>query len=169
MWSQLLACMRTHMRTHTHTHTVCLGTLAFGDNWSAMMAPMTKAQVETILDAYVARGGNFVDTALNYQDGQSVKWLGEWMEKRGCRERLVVAAKYSMPLHKGDINSGGNHRKSLRSALKATLHALRTDYIVCAPNPSLPLFLSLIHYLPRATAACRLEHRTFCMCTCGTL
>lgn len=141
-------------------HAVCLGTLAFGDNWGAMMTPMTKEQVETILDKYVEKGGNFVDTALNYQDGQSVEWLGEWMKKKACRDRLVIAAKYSMPLHNGDINSGGNHRKSLRYALKETLRALRTDYIVCRSPlsihaPTLPSLLLL--------------NRTFCTCTCGTL
>lgn len=130
-------------------HAVCLGTLAFGDNWGAMMTPMTKEQVETILDKYVEKGGNFVDTALNYQDGQSVEWLGEWMKKKACRDRLVIAAKYSMPLHNGDINSGGNHRKSLRYALKETLRALRTDYIVCRS----PLSIHAPHVALTAAAA----------------
>jgi aryl-alcohol dehydrogenase-like predicted oxidoreductase len=94
-----------------------------------MTGKMTKGEAEQIFDAYVSRGGNFVDTALCYQDGESVEWLGEWLAKRGCREQLVLAAKYSLPLKCGDINAAGNHRKSLFHAVDETLRHLRTTYL----------------------------------------
>ena len=107
------------------------------------MGGIEKKKVREILDAYVDKGGNFVDTALIYQDGESVEWLGEWLKEKGNRDKLVIAAKYSMPLEKGDINSGGNHRKSLHLAMSKTLAALQTDYIVC----SFPFF-SFLFTLP---------------------
>lgn len=94
-----------------------------------MTGKIAKTEAERIFDAYVARGGNFVDTALNYQDGESVEWLGEWMAKRGIRDQLVVACKWSLPLKHGDINAAGNHRKSLFHAVEETLRHLRTTYI----------------------------------------
>lgn len=36
-------------------------------------------------------GGNFIDTANNYQDEQSEMIIGEWMEKRGIRDDIVLA------------------------------------------------------------------------------
>ncbi len=37
------------------------------------------------------RGGNFIDTASNYQNEQSEMWIGEWMKERGCRDEMVIA------------------------------------------------------------------------------
>lgn len=34
------------------------------------------------------KGGNFIDTANNYQFQESEKWLGEWMKKRGVRDEM---------------------------------------------------------------------------------
>ncbi len=36
-------------------------------------------------------GGNFIDTANNYQDEQSEVIIGEWMEERGIRDEIVLA------------------------------------------------------------------------------
>jgi aryl-alcohol dehydrogenase-like predicted oxidoreductase len=43
---------------------------------------MNKEQVFALLDAYVAAGGNFIDTANAYQNEQSEAWIGEWMSAR---------------------------------------------------------------------------------------
>jgi len=108
---------------------LCLGTMYFGQNWAASLGEVTKETAEQIFRKYFEEGGNFIDTALNYQDGEGTEWLGEWMEKQGCRDQLVIAAKYSLPLARGDINSAGNHRKSLVRAVDMTLRALRTTYL----------------------------------------
>ena len=47
-----------------------------------------------ILDAYVEAGGNFVDTACNYTDGQSEELVGAFTASD--RERFVVATKYTL-------------------------------------------------------------------------
>ena len=44
-------------------------------------------------NAFFDAGGNFVDTACNYQDESSEEFLGEWMETRGIREQMVIATK----------------------------------------------------------------------------
>src|SRR5688572_17887828 len=48
-----------------------------------------------ILDHFRENGGNFIDTANNYQDEQSEKWIGEWMESRNCRNEMVIATKFT--------------------------------------------------------------------------
>ena len=48
-----------------------------------------------ILDYFFDNGGNFIDTASNYQNEQSEIWLGEWMEKRGNRDQIVLATKFT--------------------------------------------------------------------------
>ena len=74
-------------------------------------------------------------SANNYQNGESEKWIGEWMEKRGVREQIVLATKFTSPFRKSYegkeiiVNSGGNGTKSLRSSLEMSLKNLKTSYI----------------------------------------
>lgn len=112
-----------------------LGGMSIGDAWSAFMGSTSKEQSFALLDAYVAAGGNFIDTANNYQDEQSETWLGEWMELRKNRDRLVLATKYTTDyrahaLGKGNAaNHCGNHRRSLHVSVRDSLKKLRTDWI----------------------------------------
>ena len=48
-----------------------------------------------VLDAYVAAGGNFIDTANSYlvEHGRSETIIGRWMAERGNRDELVIATK----------------------------------------------------------------------------
>ena len=48
---------------------------------------------------------------------------------RGRRDELVIATKYTAITRPGDVNAWGNHRKSLRQALSASLERLQTDYV----------------------------------------
>ncbi|KAJ3078413.1 hypothetical protein HK102_004525 [Quaeritorhiza haematococci] len=105
---------------------LCLGTMGFGDKWSG---GKTKEEAEKIFDLYISKGGNFIDTANKYQDGQAEEWLGEFIEKRGIREKIVLATKYSMPMPTGSINQAGNHRKNMFQSLQASLKRLKTDYV----------------------------------------
>lgn len=99
---------------------LALGTMTFG--WGA-----DRDAARAIFDAYVGRGGNFVDTANGYADGASEDMVGQFAKSR--REELVIATKYSMPMRSGDPNSGGNSRKSMVRSVEASLTRLRTDYI----------------------------------------
>lgn len=72
---------------------LCLGGMNFGDAWKEFMGECDKQTAFQILDYFYGNGGNFIDTANNYQDGESEKWIGEWMEERGVRDEIVIATK----------------------------------------------------------------------------
>lgn len=46
---------------------LCLGTMNFGDAWTDAMGECSKETAFEILDYYYQNGGNFIDTANNYQ------------------------------------------------------------------------------------------------------
>jgi aryl-alcohol dehydrogenase-like predicted oxidoreductase len=103
---------------------VALGTMTFGDAWGWGAA---KDESRRILDAFLDAGGNFVDTACNYTDGQSEEYLGEFL-KTG-RDRVVLATKYSLNTQRDDPNAGGNSRKSMVRTLEGSLRRLGTDHV----------------------------------------
>ena len=72
---------------------LCLGTMNFGDAWTSFMGSCSKDTAFTILDYFYDQGGNFIDTSNEYQNEESESWLGEWMEKRGVRDQVVLATK----------------------------------------------------------------------------
>lgn len=112
-----------------------LGAMSIGDAWNAVMGSMDKEASFKLLDAFVEAGGNFIDTANNYQDEQSETWLGEWMTARKNRDQLVLATKFttdykSYALGKGNApNHCGNNRRSLHVSLRDSLRKLQTDWI----------------------------------------
>ncbi|CAD6584714.1 MAG: hypothetical protein TREMPRED_003940 [Tremellales sp. Tagirdzhanova-0007] len=118
---------------------ICLGSMSVGDQWTSFMGgkAMDQAQSEEYLDEFYGAGGNFIDTANNYHDEQSEHIIGEWMEKRGLRDSIVLATKYTTyTLNRKDqvfkgigVNYCGNHKKSLRVSLENSLRKLRTDYV----------------------------------------
>jgi aryl-alcohol dehydrogenase-like predicted oxidoreductase len=104
---------------------LCLGTMTFGsdEEWCA-----DKAESRAMFDAYVEAGGNFIDTADIYTQGESEKLVGEFVADD--RERFVVATKYSNAFPgPNDPNAAGNQRKNLTQSLDASLKRLNLDYI----------------------------------------
>lgn len=101
-----------------------LGTMTFGSDWGW---GADIAEARRIFDLYVDRGGNFIDTAVNYTDGAAERFLGEFI--RGKRERLVVATKFTMAREPGNPNSGGNHRLNMVRSVEQSLKQLDTDRI----------------------------------------
>ena len=110
--------------TGLDVYPLVLGGNVFG--WTA-----NEKESFAVLDAYVAAGGNFVDTADVYSawapgnsGGESETILGKWLEQRKIRDRIVVATKVGMhPQFKG------LSAKTIRSASENSLKRLRTDYI----------------------------------------
>ena len=91
-----------------------------------------------LLDAYYSSGGNFIDTASIYNSEASESLIGEWMEKRGNRDEMVIATKYTAGYksymkeekpHMFQSNFTGNSAKNLHVSLRDSLKKLRTDYI----------------------------------------
>ena len=60
------------------------------------MGECTKENAFELLDTFYDLGGNFIDTANQYQGGQSEEWIGEWVEKTGRRNELVISTKYTL-------------------------------------------------------------------------
>lgn len=113
---------------------LCLGAMNFGDKWEARLGKCDKETSFKILDTFYENGGNFIDTASNYQNGENEMWIGEWMEKRGIRDEIVLATKYTSPWRKHNENElqanyVGNNAKSLKVSVEASLKKLKTDYI----------------------------------------
>ncbi|HLE73443.1 MAG TPA: aldo/keto reductase [Anaerolineales bacterium] len=104
---------------------LCLGTMTFGEAWGW---GATKAESKQQFELFAEAGGNFIDTSVNYTDGESETFLGEFLQKE--RERFVVATKYSLTkADSTDPNSGGNSLKSMRRAVETSLKRLGTEYI----------------------------------------
>jgi aryl-alcohol dehydrogenase-like predicted oxidoreductase len=59
------------------------------------MGTCDKKNTFDILDYFYESGGNFIDTANNYQKEESELWIGEWMEERGNRDQMVIATKFT--------------------------------------------------------------------------
>lgn len=106
---------------------LCLGTMTFGEEWGWGSTPEDSTR---ILDAYIDRGGNFIDTANIYTKGHSEAIIGEHLAKSpGKRDRLVIATKCTGNMFPGDPNGGGGGRKSLINAVEESLRRLKTDHI----------------------------------------
>ena len=103
---------------------LCLGAMTFGEEWGW---GASKEESRRIFDAYVAAGGNFIDTANRYTEGTSERFVGEFVAAE--RERFVVATKYTLFTRRGDPNSAGNHRKNLVQSLEASLKRLKLDCV----------------------------------------
>jgi len=54
-----------------------------GEAWKGCMGGCRKETASEILDHFYESGGNFIDTANNYQQEEIEKWIGEWKESRG--------------------------------------------------------------------------------------
>lgn len=102
----------------------CLGTMTFGSDWGW---GADEGESRRQFDYYSDHGGNFIDTANFYTDGTSEEMLGRFLLEK--RDRYVLATKYTLNMHPGDPNAGGNHRKSLMQSLEASLRRLNTDYV----------------------------------------
>ncbi len=103
---------------------LALGTMTFGEAWGWGAPP---EESRKIFDAYAEAGGNFVDTACNYTNGQSEELVGEFAESD--RDHFIIATKYSLTPRREDPNAGGNHRKNMVQTLEGSLRRLRTDRV----------------------------------------
>ncbi|KAG2138991.1 NADP-dependent oxidoreductase domain-containing protein [Suillus clintonianus] len=119
-----------------HVSPLQLGAMSIGDKWEKYgMGSMDKKSSFKLLDAFYEAGGNFIDTANNYQDQSSEEIIGEWAEERGIRDQLVIATKYTTNYqHNNDairqkVSFTGNNVKSMHISVNASLKKLRTSYI----------------------------------------
>ncbi|WP_026606088.1 aldo/keto reductase [Methylocapsa acidiphila] len=105
--------------------------LALGGNvfgWTA-----DEATSFSIIDAFVDRGLNLIDTADVYsiwvdghQGGESEAIIGKWLQRGGDRDKILVATKVGM-----DMRSAGKglSKSHIIQSAEASLRRLRTDRI----------------------------------------
>lgn len=98
-----------------------LGAMSIGDAWNGFMGAMDKEQSFALLDAFSALGGNMIDTANTYTNEQSETWIGEWMQARGNRDRMVLATKYTVRLVEKTVTPTRlNHKLLFRRTIVRT-------------------------------------------------
>jgi len=84
-----------------------------------------------LLDSFVAAGLNAVDTADTYstwvpghKGGESETIIGNWLQARGGRDKVVIATKVGW-----DQKQGGLAGDRIMAKAEASLRRLKTDYI----------------------------------------
>ena len=105
---------------------LCLGGNVFG--WTA-----DEKTSFAILDALVAAGFNFIDTADMYstwvpghKGGESETIIGNWLKRTGNRSKVIIATKVGMEM---GPNDKGLAKAYIFRAVERSLERLQTDYI----------------------------------------
>ena len=86
-----------------------------------------------LMDAFVASGFNFIDSADVYarwvpgnSGGESETIIGKWLKARGGRDKVIIATKLGIEMAPG---KKGLSRKYMMQAVEDSLRRLQTDYI----------------------------------------
>lgn len=94
---------------------------------------LNEAESFKILDAFVDKGYNFIDTADIYSfwvnggvGGQSEEIIGNWMKSRGNREDIILATKVGGA---DQVHGLDTSRKHILKSVDESLQRLKTDYI----------------------------------------
>jgi aryl-alcohol dehydrogenase-like predicted oxidoreductase len=110
--------------TTLDVYPLCLGGNVFG--WSA-----NESQSQSVLDAFGALGGNFIDTADVYSDwgdgnvgGESETIIGNWIKARGNRHQFVIATKVAKLQTRPGLRP-----ENVIAACNESLKRLQTDHI----------------------------------------
>ncbi len=120
---------------------ICLGTADFGTK-------NTESEAHGLLDAFVAQGGTFIDTARVYSNwvpgelSRSERIIGDWLKISGMRDKLVIATKGAHP----ELKSMSIPRMSpaeVQADLDGSLSSLRIDridlYYLHRDDPTTPV------------------------------
>ena len=113
-------------RSGLHIAPLVLGGNVFG--WTADEATSFR-----VLDAFLANGGNAIDTADAYsvwvpghKGGESETVIGKWLKQRGRRDDLILATKVGWEV---DADHKGLRKDYILRSVEGSLKRLRTDYI----------------------------------------
>src|SRR5688572_12599080 len=97
----------------------CFGGNVFG--WTA-----DEEAYFALLDAFIGEGFDFIDTADVYsrwvsghEGGESETIIGNWLQSRGARDRVVIATKVGLDMGPGGKGLKAGHiRASVERSLK---------------------------------------------------
>jgi aryl-alcohol dehydrogenase-like predicted oxidoreductase len=137
---------------------LCMGTMMMGSQNN------TKDS-KHILSAALEAGINFYDTAEMYSvppnpetQGNSEKIIGEWLQEKGGRDKLIIASKVTGRSEMYWVRGASNKeklkvdRKNITHAIENSLKRLKTDYIdlyqIHWPDRPLPMFGMQIEEAP---------------------
>jgi aryl-alcohol dehydrogenase-like predicted oxidoreductase len=101
--------------------------------------------------AYIEAGGNFLDSASHYADGDSERVIGGLIGTLFRREDVVIATKAGVAYERGRLKTDAS-RTSLMASLDRSLNRLATDHVdlwqiqVWDPNTPLEDTLSALDW-----------------------
>ncbi|MER6464367.1 aldo/keto reductase [Streptomyces sp. NPDC001288] len=112
-------------RTGLRVSEYALGTGNFGTAWGA---GADEKESRRMFDRFAEAGGTFIDTADNYQFGESERILSQLVA--ADRDHFVLASKFSVGAEpQADVSRTGNSRKNLVRSVDDSLRRLDTDHI----------------------------------------
>jgi len=119
-------------RTDIEVSVICLGTMTWGEQ-------NTEAEAHEQLDAALAAGVNFIDTAEMYPVPPKAEtyalteqYIGNWLKRRGRRDDIVLASKVVGRADWLEYIRDGKvclDRANIEQALHGSLERLQTDYL----------------------------------------
>lgn len=110
---------------------ICLGTMTWGEQNSEQDA-------HEQLDYALSQDINFIDTAEMYPvyprpetQGRTETYIGNWLEKRGKRDDLIIASKVAARNNRTDFRGVPTRasKEQILQAIDTSLARLKTDYI----------------------------------------
>jgi len=115
-----------------------LSVTAVGIGCNNFGARIDEKRTEEVVNAALAAGINFFDTADAYGEGKSEELLGRFLGSR--RSQVIVATKFGLEMAG---QGSGARPEYIRKAFDASLRRLKTDYIdlyqLHKPDPDVPI------------------------------
>ncbi len=108
-------------RTGVQVSALCLGAMNFG-------ATADEPDSLRIIEAALAAGINFIDTANAYSNGESERILGRAFKANRRRDEVILATKVFNPTSERPNDRGGS-RYHILQACEDSLRRLQTDHI----------------------------------------
>jgi aryl-alcohol dehydrogenase-like predicted oxidoreductase len=153
---------------------ICLGSMTWGRQ-------NTEQQGHQQWDYATERGVNFIDTAELYPvnlakpetAGVTETIIGNWLQRRGGRDKKVIATKAAGFGQIGTRNGAPLNGKILRSTVEASLKRLQTDYIdiyqLHVPNRPGYHFRGIWNFQPVNNRQAIIENMADCLQTLAEL
>ncbi|BFZ18585.1 hypothetical protein BsWGS_21626 [Bradybaena similaris] len=108
---------------------ICLGTWTFGENRFGRPGQTDEQASHEIIKRYVEWGGNFLDTADMYGQGESETIVGKWLETQP-RDKFVIATKCRGNMGTDqNVNNVGLSRRHITESIDRSLQRLHTDFV----------------------------------------
>lgn len=130
----------TLKQTDLQVSKIALGTADYGTKYQ-------EAEAFDQMDAFLAGGGNFIDTAYVYgswvpgMGNISERVIGSWMKERKNRSQIVISTKGAHP-DIADMSKSRVYPEEIVKDMEDSLKGLQTDYIdlyfLHRDNPKVP-------------------------------